>query len=131
MNRGLLPLCRVSGLLPAPVTVSLYPDKLAVELAAGGDAALARLRLYPEGVEVGKARLFLDPDGTVFELGSRAQNLLQRIEYQALSDGGRDIAELPALALRLRLPRRGRAAFLWTRDLRSGDLHVCCTHIAE
>lgn len=131
VNRGLLPLCRVSGLLPAPVTVSLYPDKLAVELAAGGDAALARLRLYPEGVEVGKARLFLDPDGTVFELGSRAQNLLQRIEYQALSDGGRDIAELPALALRLRLPRRGRAAFLWTRDLRSGDLHVCCTHIAE
>lgn len=133
VNRGPLPLplCRVSGLLPAPVSVSLYRNTLAIELAAAGDAALARLRLYPEGVEVGKARLFLDGDGTVFELGSRTQNLLQRIEYQALSEGTGDTAELPALALRVRLPRRGRAAFLWTRDLRTGDLHVCCAQIAE
>jgi len=133
VNRGPqpLPLNRVSGLLPAPVSVSLYRDALAIELVPGGDAALARLRLYPEGSEVGKARLFLDGDGSVFELGSRTQNLLQRIEYQAMSAGCRDTAELPALALRLRLGRRCRAALLWTRDLRSGDLHVCCAQLAE
>lgn len=132
-NRGpfLLPLSRVSGLLAAPVSISLYRNTLIVELSAHGDTAHARLRLYPEGVESGKARLFLDPDGSAFELGSRTQNVLQRIEYKLPSDEEHDLAALPVLGLKLRLPRRGRAAFLWTRDLRSGELHVCCVQIAE
>jgi serine/threonine protein kinase len=126
-----LPLSRVSGLLPAPVSVSLYRDTLAIELLAGSDSGQGRSRLYPEGAQAGTARLFLTADGTAFELGSRTQNRLQRIEYQALTDSAQDTAELLTLALRLRLPRALRAAVLWTRDLRSGDLHVCCAQLAE
>ncbi len=131
-NRGPfpLPLGPAAGPLLAPVRVALYRSTLAVDLPAENELGQARLRLYQDGAESGKARLFLESDATAFELGNRTQNLLQRIEYQAPADEAQDTAVLAPLALKVQLLRRGRAAFLWLRDLRSGDQHVCCIQIA-
>lgn len=131
-NRGpfLLPLSEAAGPLCTPVRVALYRNTLAVDLPAENEPGQTRLRLYQDGAESGKTRLFLESDATAFELGNRTQNLLQRIEYQAPADEAHDLAVLAPLSLKVQLSQRGRAAFLWLRDLRSGELHVCCIQIA-
>jgi hypothetical protein len=125
-----LPFCRVPQLLPAGIALLRFREGLAVELLESSPGDLARPRLYAEHSHAGGTRIFLPPGRGAFELGSRGQNCLQRIEYQVSSEGAAAI-EIAPHNLRIISAPLPCAAVLWTREPRSGDLHVCCAQLAD
>ena len=134
-----LPFSAVPHLLPAAIGVVMFRDTLTIELTEEPGAGGARPRLYEAEAASGTARLFLSSPQGAFEVGSRTQNRLQRIEY-VLRDGmpghasdgaGEGVIALPALSLELCPVRPGRLLILWTRDPRTGDVHLCCASIRE
>lgn len=128
-NRAPLPLpfAQVDDLLPAPVTISLFRDRLAIEIVHGTAHAAMRQHLYPRGGGCTN-RLFLSEELSDFQVGSRIHHRLQRIEYRSFEHEP-DKLEIPLLSHRLQLPQPGGGALLWTREQRSGDLFVCCVQI--
>jgi hypothetical protein len=137
-RRGPLPLpfVRVPQLLPAPIGLFRFREALAVQLLdvpgdGMGSGAASRPRLYPEHGHTGTERLFLPSGNGAFDIGSRSQNLLQRIDYQVIGISAAQALEIPPHHLRILSPQSPCVALLWTRELRSGDLHVCCAQIGD
>ena len=129
-----LPLNAVPHLLPAAIGLVMFRETLTIELTEEPGPGGARPRLYEAEAASGTARLFLSSPQGAFEVGSRTQNRLQRIEY-VLRDGppgpaGDGVIALPALSLELCPARPGRLLTLWTRDPRTGDVHLCCASIS-
>lgn len=125
------PLGRIPALLPAPFGLSFFRGQLAVELLDEGGSANCRPRLYMDAATSGTERLILSTPAGAFEIGSRSRNRLQRIDfYTAFTRAGESI-DLPVLKLKLYLRAPGRAVLVWTREPRSGDLHIVCVHITE
>lgn len=125
-----LPFQRVPQLLPSAVGLLRFRGNLAVEILAGS-ADSGRSRLYTENHATGTERLFLHGSAGSFEVGSRSQNCLQRIDYQLAPTESRASVHVAALGLQVASPELPCGAVLWTREPRSGDLHVCCAQLAE
>ena len=117
-------------LLPAGIALVRFRDGLAVEIISSRPGELARSRLYSERSHDGTSRVFLTAGGGFFELGSRSQNRLQRIDYK-WSEPGEAAIELPAHNLRILAKPMPCTVLLWTREPHSGDLHVCCAQLAD
>lgn len=125
-----LPFQRVAQLLPSAVGLLRFRGNLAIEVLTH-PGEVVRSRLYTENHTTGTERLFLKGSGGSFEVGSRSQNCLQRIDYQLVSATHADSIDIAALGLRVSSAELPCAAVLWTREPRSGDLHVCCAQLSE
>lgn len=129
-----IPFCADPMMIPANVGLSLFRGQFAVEVipepVRAGSAA-ARPRLYQADGSAGDERLFLSEDSGAFHVGSRSQYRLQRVEFSHVLLRPDTAIELAGIPLRLRPACSGHAVLLWTREQRSGDIHVLCTHITE
>lgn len=125
-----LPFQRVPQLLPSAVGLLRFRGNLAIEILAG-PGEVTRSRLYTESHTTGTERLFLHGKAGSFEVGSRSQNCLQRVDYQLANSTSGDAIDVAALRLRVSSPDLPCTAVLWTREPRSGDLHVCCAQLGE
>lgn len=123
-----------ADLCPASFGLSLFRGRLAVELLTEPTPMTAiggRSRLYQAADSVGTERLFLLEDAGAFAVGSRSHHRLQQVEFSHVITRPETAIELAPLGLRIRPAQAGHALLLWTRELRSGDVHVLCAHITE
>jgi serine/threonine protein kinase len=130
----MLPFSQVPHLLPAPIGLQLFRGLLAIEMCAGERASGlggGGHRLYGEGAVTGDKRLLLLEPSGYFEIGSRSQRRLQRVDYQRVVLRKEVAIDLPPLGIRM-IPEEDRlSVLLWTRDVRSGDHHLVCVQIME
>lgn len=126
-----LPFVNIPQLLPAGVGLSCFRQALAVELLSSCEGDPLRPRIYSDRSHAGATRLFLSAGVGTFEIGSRSQNRLQRIEYQVLAEPGAALPAISAQNLRVLSEEPSCVALLWTREQSSGDLHACCVQLGE
>ncbi|MFO0575840.1 MAG: protein kinase [Polyangia bacterium] len=126
-----LPFDQVASLASVGLHLTLRRDALAVELLGGSEAASTRARLYPEGGHEGTVRILLRSGPCSFEVGSRMEQRLQRVEYQTAASGKSELLEISSLGLRLRSSRGSCLGALWTREPRTGDIYICCAQLAS
>ena len=130
----MLPFSQVPHLLPAPIGLQLFRGLLAIEMCAGERASGlggGGHRLYGEGAVTGDKRLLLLEPSGYFEIGSRSQRRLQRVDYLRVVLRKEVAIDLPPLGIRM-IPEEDRLSFLlWTSDVRSGDHHLVCVQIME
>lgn len=119
----------IPDLLPVAVGLTLFRDRMAIEIMDEQGSTGKRLRIYPQDDRGGAMRYIPNESSGAFEVGNRMNNHLQRVEFSLLSkeDVERDLV-LPDCSVRP--PASGCAALFWTREPRSGDLHVCCVQVA-
>lgn len=124
-----VPFCTVPLLLPSAVGVLRFRGTLTIEIIAM-NGEIARSRLYADSHASGTERLFLPTGSGSFEVGSRSQNCLQRIDYQVAAEKSGSI-DISALGLRVSGAVPPCQAVLWTREPRTGDVHLCCVLEAD
>lgn len=129
-----LPFSNVPNLLPAKLGILLFRGLFAVELCHGEQSQVlggGGHRLYGEGAISGDKRLLLLQPGGVFDIGSRSQRRLQKIEYLRVLLRPEVAVDLPQLGIRIMPEEERLAILLWTTDVRSGDHHLLCVQITE
>ena len=129
-----VPFSNVPNLLPAKLGILLFRGLFAVELCHGEQSQVlggGGHRLYGEGAISGDKRLLLLQPGGVFDIGSRSQRRLQKIEYLRVLLRPEVAVDLPQLGIRIMPEEERLAILLWTTDVRSGDHHLLCVQITE